>query len=77
MYRRELSKILENRLSEPRKFIQVVMGPRQTGKTTAVKQALESVGVPAVVLDAGSVRASSSAARIAIEWERCRQSALG
>ena len=72
MYRRGSSKVLESRLLEPRKFIQVVMGPRQTGKTTAVKQALEGAGIPAVAFDAGSVRALSTASRIAIEWEQAR-----
>ena len=41
MFRRELSRTLEERLREPRSFIQVVMGPRQTGKTTAIKQAVK------------------------------------
>ena len=29
------------RLKEPRRFLQVVAGPRQVGKTTLVRQALE------------------------------------
>ena len=32
---------LEKRISEPRKFIQVVAGPRQVGKTTIINQFLE------------------------------------
>lgn len=35
---RELTKVLEARLLEKLNFIQVVMGPRQVGKTTALEQ---------------------------------------
>lgn len=37
---------LGRRLSEPRRFIQVVTGPRQVGKTTMVLQATERSGLP-------------------------------
>jgi len=37
MYQKEQYQIIVDRLLEPRKFIQVVMGPRQIGKTTLVK----------------------------------------
>jgi len=46
MYERELSKKLRDRIEEPRRFIQIVIGPRQTGKTTAVRQAMEKAGQP-------------------------------
>lgn len=42
-YERSLVKQLVTRMNEPRRFMQVVVGPRQTGKTTAVRQALEQV----------------------------------
>ena len=32
---------LQDRLQEPRQFIQVLAGPRQVGKTTLVKQFVE------------------------------------
>ncbi|MDR0350636.1 MAG: AAA family ATPase, partial [Coriobacteriales bacterium] len=41
MFTRELVSQLVLRLNEPRQFIQIVVGARQTGKTTAVVQALE------------------------------------
>ncbi len=47
MYRRQLSSELASRLSDAHGFIQVVLGPRQVGKTTAVRQALEALGAPA------------------------------
>ena len=46
MYQRSIVKTLADRMNEPRRFIQVLLGPRQTGKTTAVKQALEHVDIP-------------------------------
>lgn len=46
MYERALVGKLAERLSEPRHFIQIVTGPRQTGKSTAVSQALEKTDIP-------------------------------
>lgn len=43
MYKREECLTLCKRLQEPRKFLQVIMGPRQIGKTTAIKQALKEL----------------------------------
>jgi predicted AAA+ superfamily ATPase len=43
MFKRKLVSQLVKRLNEPRRFIQIVTGPRQTGKTTAVSQALEEL----------------------------------
>lgn len=45
MFKRKVFDTIYQRLCEPRKFLQVVMGPRQVGKTTVVKQVLkERVG---------------------------------
>ncbi len=44
-YRRALVDTLIDRMNEPRRFIQVLTGPRQTGKTTALKQALMDVEI--------------------------------
>jgi len=38
MFERPYLQVLKSRISEPRNFIQVVMGPRQVGKTTLVTQ---------------------------------------
>ncbi|MFA5467540.1 MAG: ATP-binding protein [Sphaerochaetaceae bacterium] len=43
MFERKLVSVLIRRLSEPRKFIQIVTGARQTGKTTALTQALSKL----------------------------------
>jgi len=39
-------KVVLARLAEPRRFIQVLAGPRQVGKTTLVRQVLEHVPDP-------------------------------
>jgi len=41
IFKRDIVYQLKQRLAEPRRFIQVVTGPRQVGKTTAVQQVLE------------------------------------
>jgi len=46
MYELPIVKTISSRLSEDRLRIQVVAGPRQVGKTTAVKQALKHYGKP-------------------------------
>lgn len=43
---RPIGKTLTKRLSESRKFIQVLSGPRQVGKTTLVQQILSGVKIP-------------------------------
>lgn len=42
MFQRDVLEIIKKRILEPRKFIQVVAGPRQVGKTTLLKQFIES-----------------------------------
>lgn len=44
MFKREISSILLTRIREPRRCLQVVVGPRQVGKTMAVQQALSDFG---------------------------------
>jgi len=47
MFRRLMFETLRTRLHEPRRFLQVLSGPRQTGKTTLVHQVLEAISLPA------------------------------
>ena len=42
-YRRGLLPVLLGRLHEPRRFLQVVAGPRQVGKTTLIQQAVAAL----------------------------------
>jgi len=45
-FRRKAFEVLEARLAEPRRFIEIVAGPRQVGKTTVVRQALATRSGP-------------------------------
>ena len=45
-YQRPQFSILSRRIDEPRRFIQVVAGSRQVGKTTLVQQVCEASGLP-------------------------------
>lgn len=45
-FRRSAFDQLRRRLSEPRRFIQVLSGPRQCGKTTIVRQVIDECGLP-------------------------------
>lgn len=45
MYTRPHRNVLARRLAERRRFIQVVAGPRQVGKTTLVRQVVETSGL--------------------------------
>jgi predicted AAA+ superfamily ATPase len=46
MYLRPMYHTLVKRIGEPRRFIQVLAGPRQTGKTTIVRQITEANQIP-------------------------------
>lgn len=61
MYKRAEYKIIKERLEEPRKFIQVVMGPRQVGKSTVVKQVLQDLDIPFQQFSADNVPATNTA----------------
>ena len=61
MYKRAEYQIITNRLKERRKFIQVVMGARQTGKSTVVKQVLQDLDMPYQFFSADNVPATSGA----------------
>ena len=46
MYKRPIYSVVAKRLGEPRRFIQVLAGPRQTGKTTLARQLLSDFKGP-------------------------------
>ncbi len=70
MYKRLLYKPLLIRLKEPLKFIQVLMGPRQAGKTTLVQQLLPDLGMDYVFESADAV--GSDSVWLEQIWERAR-----
>lgn len=45
-YRRSVFEVLRSRLVEPRRFLQVLAGPRQCGKTTVALQLMETLNGP-------------------------------
>lgn len=61
MYKRAEYQVIKERLEEPRKFIQVVMGPRQVGKSTVVKQVLQDLDIPFQQFSADNVPATNTA----------------
>ncbi|MFH1798283.1 MAG: ATP-binding protein [Candidatus Omnitrophota bacterium] len=46
IFKRDVTNVVGERLREKRHFIQVVTGPRQVGKTTAIQQILQASTVP-------------------------------
>ena len=46
MFKRSMYGVLKERLSQPRRFIQVLAGPRQTGKTTLARQIMAGMKIP-------------------------------
>ncbi|MCK4418113.1 MAG: ATP-binding protein, partial [Candidatus Latescibacteria bacterium] len=46
MFKRPVYSVIKQRLSEPRRFIQVLSGPRQTGKTTLALQVIADLNIP-------------------------------
>ena len=60
-----------SRINEPRSFIQVVVGPRQVGKTTMILQLLEEATIPTMFESADAVLNSNSEWILQI-WETAR-----
>lgn len=71
MYKRAEFQTIKSRLEENRRFIQVVMGPRQVGKSTVVKQVLKELDIPYQMFSADNVPATNSG-WIANCWEATR-----
>ncbi|HIT48010.1 MAG TPA: ATP-binding protein [Candidatus Coprenecus stercoripullorum] len=61
MYKRAEYQVITDRMKESRRFIQVVMGARQTGKSTVVKQVLQDLDMPYQFFSADNVPAANSA----------------
>ena len=61
MYKRVEYQVIKSRLEEGRRFIQVVMGARQIGKSTVVKQVLKDIDIPFQFFSADNVPATNTA----------------
>lgn len=71
MYERCYLKQVKSRIEEPRKFIQVILGPRQVGKTTMVNQLLPQLSISYVSESADAISATNSA-WLMQAWETAR-----
>lgn len=71
MYRRIQYNTLIKRIDEPRRFIQVVTGPRQIGKTTLVHQVLDEIDIPYHFASADDTYSDNST-WIEQQWEVAR-----
>jgi uncharacterized protein len=60
MFERTELQIIKKRINEPRRFIQVISGPRQVGKTTLVKQLASQISFPVMYEAADAVPAGDS-----------------
>ncbi|TAH34390.1 MAG: ATP-binding protein [Planctomycetota bacterium] len=73
-FRRGQAQTLAERLGEPRRFIQVVAGPRQVGKTTLVRQVLADWG-PHARLASADEPTLKDRSWIEAQWQAARQGA--
>lgn len=67
MIERSELQVLKKRIEEPRRFIQVVMGPRQVGKTTMVNQLFSQLSLPCTFESADSVKGTLGKARLSFQ----------
>ena len=75
MYKREQYNILQERIAEPRRFIQVIAGPRQVGKSTMVKQVVGELTIPYTIETADAI-APDNAEWVSDVWNTVRQQML-
>ena len=73
-FKRDIELQIKDRLAENAKFIQVVIGPRQVGKTTAVRQALADLGLPSHY-SVADLPAPPEPAWIEAQWKQSRNMA--
>ncbi len=72
MQKRPIFDLISNRIQEPRKFIQVLLGPRQVGKTTVALQVAESSDKPYHFISA-DLATLQDLAWLQQQWEVARQ----
>ena len=71
MFYRSYLETVKKRIQEPRKFIQVILGPRQVGKTTMITQLLSQLSVPNLYESADAIPVTNSAWLTQL-WEAAR-----
>lgn len=81
MFERSEFQLVKKRINEPRRFIQVISGPRQVGKTTLITQLYDQLSFPALYESADAVPAGNSlwidqvwdSARLRMKSEKAEQ----
>lgn len=71
MFERPYLETVKERVKEKRQFIQVILGPRQVGKTTMMTQLLSKLTVPNLYESADAISATNSAWLMQV-WESAR-----
>lgn len=71
MFERPHLQVLTGRMVEPRRFIQVILGPRQVGKTTLVNQLSSKLSFPNHFVSADAIAASDTV-WLRQQWETAR-----
>lgn len=69
-YERECASVLRGRIHEPRGKIQILTGPRQTGKSTAIRQVLRDVEYPTHYVEVPADAATGDWIRA--QWQQAR-----
>ena len=72
MFKRQQATVLQSRSAEPRRFIQVIAGARQVGKSTMVKQVTQELTVPHLLTTAEEAP-DKNPAWISYVWQQARQ----
>ena len=72
MFERAINRQILTRLREPRRLIQVILGPRQVGKTTSLWQVLDAIDSPSHYVTADTATLES-AAWLDEQWACARQ----
>ena len=71
IYKRKYYKLIKSRLQEPRKFIQILFGARQVGKTTLITQVLEDINKEYIFVSADN-EINAGSAWLTQQWETAR-----
>jgi len=70
--KRDFTKELKRRLGSRLNFIQVVLGPRQVGKTTGLEQIVRDWKAPFLMVTADDV-AAPNGSWLELQWQRAKQ----
>lgn len=73
MFKRQQASVLQSRIGEPRRFIQVIAGARQVGKSTMVKQVVNELTIPHLLTTAEDAP-DKNPQWIRYVWQQARQS---